>query len=41
VYDKDAGRYVFDSSIFVALAVGLLCLGAIASFIIQHWREAR
>ena len=41
VYDKDAGRYVFDSSIFVAIGVGLVCLSAIAGFIIQQWRHAR
>lgn len=41
VYDPDSGRYIFDSSIFVTIIVGLLCLGAIASFIILQWRDAR
>ncbi|MFQ5634862.1 MAG: SCO family protein [Gammaproteobacteria bacterium] len=41
VYDPDSGRYRFDSSIFVSIIVGLMCLGAIALFILSHWREAR
>jgi protein SCO1/2 len=41
VYDPDSGRYRFDSSIFVSIIVGLLCLGAIAFFILNQWRDAR
>ncbi|MGI9343903.1 MAG: SCO family protein [Gammaproteobacteria bacterium] len=41
VYDPNSGRYRFDNSIFISIAVGLMCLGAIAFFIIYHWRDAR
>jgi protein SCO1/2 len=41
VYDPDSGKYRFDNSIFVSIAVGLMCLGAIAFFVIYHWRDAR
>lgn len=41
VYDPESGRYRFDNSIFVSIIVGLMCLGAIAFFIIYHWRDAR
>jgi protein SCO1/2 len=39
VYDPASGRYRFDYSIFIALGVGLLCLGAVAVFIVRAWRE--
>lgn len=39
VYDPNSGRYTFDYSIFVGAAVGLLCLGAVAVFIVRAWRE--
>jgi protein SCO1/2 len=41
VYDPDSGRYRFDGSIIVSIIVGLLCLGAIAFFILNQWRDAR
>jgi len=41
VYDPESGRYRFDKSIFISIIVGLMCLGAIAFFIIFHWRDAR
>lgn len=41
VYDPDSGRYRFDNSIFISIATGLICLGAIAFFIICNWRDAR
>ncbi len=41
VYDPNSDRYRFDYSIFMTIAVGLLCLGAIATFIIREWRNAR
>jgi protein SCO1/2 len=40
VYDPNSDRYRFDYSIFMTIAVGLLCLGAIATFIIREWRNA-
>lgn len=39
IYDPTTGRYRFDYSIFVMIAVGLLCLGSILVFIIRSWRE--
>jgi len=41
IYDPKSGRYKFDYSIFVTIFSGLLCLGAIAVFIIHSWRDAR
>lgn len=39
IYDPHSGRYEFDYSIFVGIAMGLLILGAIATFIVQAWRQ--
>jgi len=41
VYDPNSDRYRFDYSIFTTIVVGLLCLGAIATFIVYEWRSAR
>jgi len=41
VYDPNSDRYRFDYSIFMTIAIGVLCLGAIAAFIIREWRHAR
>jgi protein SCO1/2 len=41
VYDPNSDRYRFDYSIFMTIAVGLLCLGAIATFIVHEWRSAK
>ncbi len=38
VYDPSTGRYHFDYSIFMALLIGLLCLGSILVFVIHAWR---
>ncbi|MDH5311624.1 MAG: SCO family protein [Gammaproteobacteria bacterium] len=40
VYDPNSGRYKFDYSIAMTIFVGVLCLGAIAGFIVQEWRRA-
>ena len=40
VYDPATGRYHFDYSLFIALGVALLLLGATAWFIISAWRKA-
>jgi protein SCO1/2 len=39
VYDPTTGRYKFDYSLFVAIATGLLSLGAVAVFIVRAWRQ--
>jgi len=41
VYDPNSGRYRFDYSIAMTIFVGVLCLGAIATFILSEWRRAR
>ena len=41
VYDPNSDRYRFDYSIVMTIAVGLLCLGAIATFIVHEWRNAQ
>ncbi len=40
VYDPNSGRYKFDYSIAMTIFVGVLCLGAIFSFIILEWRRS-
>lgn len=40
IYDPTSDRYRFDYSIFVGIFVGVLCLGAVAIFLIRAWREA-
>jgi protein SCO1/2 len=39
VYDPNSGRYKFDYSIAMTIFVGVLCLGALLSFIIIEWRR--
>ena len=39
VYDPTTGRYHFDYSLFVSIAIGILTLGATAVFIVHAWRR--
>ena len=41
VYDPNSGRYKFDYSIAMTIFVGVMSLGAIATFILREWRRAR
>ena len=41
VYDATTGRYHFDYSLFVSIAIGLLTLGGTAAFIVNAWRKSR
>jgi protein SCO1 len=41
VYDPTTGRYHFDYSLFVSIAIGLLSLGGTAAFIVHSWRKSR
>ena len=41
VYDPNTDRYRFDYSIFLGIAIGVLCLGGVGMFIIREWRTAR
>jgi protein SCO1/2 len=40
VYDPNSGRYLFDYSILMTIFVGILCLGAILTFIVHEWRRS-
>ena len=40
VFDPTSGRYRFDYSLFVAIFVGVMCLGAVAVFIVRSWKDA-
>ncbi len=39
VFDPRLGRYEFDYSILMTVITGLLCLGAVAVFIVREWRR--
>ena len=41
VFDPNSGRYRFDYSIAMTIFVGILCLGALGTFIVREWRHAR
>jgi protein SCO1/2 len=41
IYDPRQDRYRLDYSIFVAVAVGTLSLGAVAVFLVRNWRHSR
>ncbi|MBT8100774.1 MAG: SCO family protein [Gammaproteobacteria bacterium] len=41
VYDPNTGRYAFDYSIFMSIFVGVMCLGAVATFVAREWKHAR
>ena len=39
IYDPTTGRYHFDYSIFIAVGIGVLLLGATAFYVVRAWRE--
>lgn len=39
IYDPSSGRYRFDYSLFIAIGVGLVSLGAVAVFVVRAWRQ--
>ena len=39
IYDPLSGRYEFDYSIFIGIAIGIIILGGIATFIVREWRQ--
>jgi protein SCO1/2 len=41
VFDPATGRYRFDYSIFLNFAIGIICLGGVAIFIVRSWRYNR
>lgn len=40
IYDPSSGRYQFDYSVLVLIAVGGLCLSGLAVWLVQAWRQA-
>lgn len=40
IYDPSSGRYRFDYSLFVAIGIGLVSLGAVGIFIVRAWRQS-
>jgi len=39
VYDPNTGRYIFDYSLFIGIAIALLCLGLVLGFLVREWRR--
>lgn len=39
IYDPSSGRYRFDYSLFIAIGVGIVSLGAVAVFVVRAWRQ--
>jgi protein SCO1/2 len=39
VYDPTTGAYTFDYSLFIGAAIGTLCLGGVAVFLVRAWRQ--
>jgi protein SCO1/2 len=39
IYDPSSGRYRFDYSLFIAIGVGVVSLGAVAVFVVRAWRQ--
>lgn len=39
IYDPSSGRYRFDYSLFIAIGVGIISLGAVAIFVVRAWRQ--
>jgi len=39
IYDPTRKRYRFDYSIFIAIGIGILTLGATAIFVVRSWRQ--
>ena len=39
VFDPKSGRYRFDWSLILGIAIGIACFGAVAVFIWRSWRE--
>jgi protein SCO1/2 len=39
IYDPASGGYRFDYSLFIAIGIGTILLGAMAVFLIRAWRH--
>jgi protein SCO1/2 len=40
-YDARSGRYRFDYSLILSIAIGVLCFSAVAAFLWRSWRQPR
>lgn len=41
VYDPASGKYRFDYSVVITALTGIVCLGAVAIFLVHGWRQNR
>jgi len=39
VYDPGSGRYYFDYSLFVGIAIALVCFSLVVMFLVREWRR--
>ncbi len=40
IYDPNSGRYYFDYSLFIGIAIGAACLSLVASLLVREWRRS-
>ncbi len=40
VYDARTGRYYFNYSLFIGVAIGLACLGLVFFALVREWKRA-
>ena len=39
-YDPNSGRYYFNYSLFIGIAIALLCFGLVLAFLVREWRRS-
>jgi protein SCO1/2 len=40
IYDPNSGRYHFDYSLFIGIAIGTACLSLVARLLVREWRRS-
>lgn len=40
IYDPNSGRYYFDYSLFIGIAIGAACLSLVAALLVREWRRS-
>lgn len=40
VYDPSSGRYYFNYSLFMSIAIGIFCFGGVLTVLLREWRRA-
>jgi len=40
VYDPYSGRYYFNYSLFMSIAIGIACFGLVLAVLVREWRRA-